>query len=84
MQVNLILVSQPCHGPMDSMWEGGHFIYVHSAAGSRLPRSSHEFFSPFCNFSNTPYVANVFVSNVFEQAVGPGVLQTFSTCVVKL
>ena len=53
------------------------------AAGSRLPRFSHGFFSPFCNFSNTPYVANVFVSNVFEQAVGPGVLQTFSTCAVR-
>ena len=39
------------------------------------------FFSPFCNFSNT---ANVLVSNVFEQAVGPGVLQTFSICAVKL
>ena len=35
-------------------------------------------FSPFSNFSNTPYVAKV-----FEQAVGPGVLQTFSTCAVK-
>ena len=53
------------------------------AAGPRLPSSSHGFFSPFCNFSNTPYVANVFVANVFEQAVGPGGLQTFNTCAVK-
>ena len=35
-------------------------------------------YSPFYNFSNTPYVAKV-----FEQAVGPGVLHTFSTCAVK-
>ena len=49
------------------------------AAGSRLPRSSHGFLLPaFCDFSNTPYVAKV-----FEQAVGPGVLQTFSTYAVK-
>ena len=40
------------------------------AAGSRLPRSSHGFFSPFSNFSNTPCVAKV-----FEQAVGPLDLQ---------
>jgi len=26
------------------------------AAGSRLPRSSHGIFSPFYNFSNTPYL----------------------------
>ena len=45
------------------------------AAGSRLPRW---IFSPFSNFSNIPYVAKV-----FKQAVGPGVLQTFSTCAVK-
>ena len=48
------------------------------AVGSKLPRFSHGFFFPFSNFSNTPYVAKV-----FEQAVGPGVLQTFSTCAVK-
>jgi len=29
--------------------------------------------SPFCNFSNTPYVANIFT--------GLGELQTFSTCI---
>ena len=34
--------------------------------------------SPFFNFSNTPNVAKV-----FEQAVGPGDLQAFSTCAVK-
>ena len=68
-------------------------IYVHGvkphttmmAAGSRLPGSSHEFFLFSATFqthlfkhtfSNTPF-------QVFEQAVGPGVLQTFSTCAVK-
>ena len=40
------------------------------ASGSRLPRFSHGFFSPFSDFSNTPYVAKV-----FEQAVGPGAQQ---------
>ena len=49
------------------------------AAGSRLPRSSHGIFST--NFSNTPYSkCNIFV---LEQAVGLGVLQTYSTCAVK-
>ena len=38
------------------------------AAGLRLPRSSHGFFLLPATF-HTPYVANVFVSNVFEQAV---------------
>ena len=39
-----------------------------------------KYFGPFniINFSNTPNVAKV-----FEQAVGPGVLQTFSTRAVK-
>jgi len=47
------------------------------AAGSRLPRFSHGFFS-FLNFSNT-----IYCNNNVKQAVGPGVLQTFSTCAVK-
>ena len=46
-------------------------------AGSRPPRSSHRFFLLSPTFQ-TPSVAKV-----FEQAVGPGVLQTFSTCAVK-
>ena len=53
------------------------------AAGSRLPRSSHGFFLLSATFQTHLYVANVFVANVSEQAVGPGVLQTFSTCAVK-
>ena len=48
------------------------------AAGSRLPIGPVWIFSPFSNFSNTASVAKV-----FEQAVGPGVLQAFSTCAVK-
>ena len=47
------------------------------AGCSRLPSPVMDFF-PFSNFSNTPSVAKV-----FEQAVGPGALQTLSTCAVK-
>ena len=52
------------------------------AAGSRPPRSSHGFFLLPATFSNTPYVTNVFVSNVFEQAVGPGVIQTLALIII--
>ena len=44
------------------------------ATGLRLPRSSHGIFSPF--YKHTLSKCNIFV---LEQAVGPGVLQTFST-----
>jgi len=47
-------------------------------AGSR---SSHGIFSPFYQlFKHTLSKYTIFV---LEQAVGPGVLQTFSTCAVK-
>ena len=41
------------------------------AAGSR---SSHGIFLLSTNFSNTPQLTNIFI---LEEAVGPGVLQTF-------
>ena len=47
------------------------------AAGLRLPRSSHGF------FLLSPTFQTHLIAKVFEQAVGPGVLQTFSTCAVK-
>ena len=50
------------------------------AAGSRLPRSSHGIFLLSTNFSHTLSKRTIFV---LEQAVGPGVLQTLSTCAVK-
>ena len=49
------------------------------AAGSRLPRSSHRFFL----LSPTFQTHLRYIAKVFEQAVGPGALQTFSTCAVK-
>ena len=51
-------------------------------SGSRLLRSIvMEFFLLSTNFSNTTLSkCNIFV---LEQVVGPGVLQTFSTCTVK-
>ena len=54
-------------------------------AGSRMPRSSQGCFSSFFNFSNIVNKVNIFVCLFVneEQAVGPGVLQTFSTCAVK-
>ena len=50
------------------------------AAGSRLPRSGHEFFLLFCTFSNI-------LNNFFKQAVGPGVLQQlfyFGDCSIRV
>jgi len=45
------------------------------AAGSRLPRSSYGIFSPSPIFQTH--------LNIFKQAVGPGVLQAFSTYAIK-
>ena len=45
-----------------------------------MPRSSHGFFLLSTNILNTPYLT-IFV---LEQAVGPGVLQTFSTCALHV
>ena len=55
------------------------------AAGSSLPRSSHGCFPFFFIFSNILNKVNVFVCLFVneEQAVGSGVLQTFSTCAVN-
>ena len=70
MQGLLMLVNdQTKHSMTISLISQLFFFWM--AAGSKLPRSSHGFFSPSSNFSNTLYVAKV-----FEQAVGPGVLQT--------
>jgi len=43
--------------------------------GSRLPRTSHGILSP---------TSQTHLYNVLEQANGPGVLQTFSTCAVNI
>ena len=53
---------------------------VQHFAGVANESACTKYFSPFniINFSNTPNVAKV-----FEQAVGPGVLQTLSTRAVK-
>ena len=50
-----------------------HLSVNRMAAGSRLPRSSHGFLHLFKHT----------FCNDFKQAVGPGVLLTFSTCAVK-
>ena len=59
-----------------------HLSINRIAAGSRLPSQvMHGNFSPFNQlFKHTLVNYNIFV---LEQGVGPGVLQTFSTCAVK-
>ena len=64
----------------------GHHLdtYIHNdkykiAIGSQSVYSKRGYYSHILHIQfPTPYVAKV-----FEQAVGPGVLQTFSTCAVK-